>query len=238
MSRPLVSTIVGYEQDGRVLELVDTLRNCKSAGLNPRIFLSRPPAGKEQSRINQKRARDWAMRQGADLLFLEDDLIFNNKLFNYFFNETMLHHRDDVVFFYSHDSFPAFHLLFDNEFARVIKDVSKKIDVGFYDFVSYERLHFGQAVYIPNRVLHLMSFYLRLYARRTGGELLPTDALLSHTLTKIRHTKKHVNAYVTLPHPVQHRHVRSGRESENEGSDKSKISFTFKRGLRLVDSWV
>lgn len=235
MLRPLVATMVGYEQDGRLLELMKTLRGCKLAGLNPRIFLSNPPAGKEQSRINQKRARDWAFSQGADLLFLEDDLIFNDKLFEYFFNETLLHHRDDVIFFYSHDSLLAHHSLFPFEFSRAITNPTYPIDIGFYEFFSYSRLHFGQAVYIPNYVLHLMSLYLRLHARRTNGSLLPTDALLSYTLDKIRHSKRHVNAYVTLPHPVQHKHVRSGREAENEGADGIKISLTFARGLELVD---
>jgi len=235
MDRNFVCTIVGYEQDGRILELIETLRNCKNVGLNPKIFLSKPPAGKEQSRINQKRARDWAISQNADLLFLEDDLIFNRELFTYFLNRTLNEHRNDVVFFYSHDTSQDSHLFYDEKIIEVIKNPSKKIDYQFYKFIGYERLHFGQAVYIPLRVLKLMSGMLRKYYRRKR-ELLPTDALLSLTLSfRPPGWEGEVSAYVTLPHPVQHRHARNGRENEHEGRDIKKVSLSFGRGFNDID---
>jgi hypothetical protein len=232
MYRKLVCTIVGYEQDGRILELIETLRNCRKAGLAPRVFLSNPPAGKEQSRINQKKARDWAMSQDADLLFLEDDLIFNDKLFHYFLNRTMQEHKDDVVFFYAHDTSSDSHLFYDNKTIELIKNPNKKIPPFFYKFPNYERLHFGQAVYIPLRVLKLMTGVLRDYVRSGSGELMPTDSLVSLTLSNRRYGWIGlIDAYVTLPHPVQHRHVRIGREGENEGRDAGrKRSLSFGRG--------
>jgi len=238
MHRELVCSIVGYEQDGRVMELIKTLRNCKRVGLSPRIFLSSPPAGKEQSRINQKRARDWAIKKESDLIFLEDDLIFNDKLFEYFLDVTLREYKNDVVFFYSHDTAQDFHFLYDKDMLSLVKNPSKKISNQFYKFISYERLHFGQAVYIPLRVLKLMSGTLKQYYKK-NRELLPTDALLSLTLTKKPvGWEGNVNAFVTLPHPIQHTHARNGRENENEGRDTQKRSLSFERGIdNIRDSW-
>lgn len=225
MERKIIATMVGYEQDGRILELANSLRQIKNAGLEPAVFLSKPPAGREQSRLNQKRARDYALNEGADLFFFEDDIDVNLPLFNYFFSELLNNYRDKVVFFYSHDSSTFLRDMFEADIVMRIINPKKRLEKGFYKFKSTRRLYFGQAVYIPNHVLPLMALTLREHANETRGELLPTDSLLSKTLTKFN-----LDAFVTLPHPIQHRHVRNGRELELEGRDE-KFSRSFQRGV-------
>ena len=139
-----------------------------------------------------------------------------------------------MVFFYAHDTSNNSHRFYDNEILPIIKNPTKKISPQFYKFIKCEKMYFGQAVYIPLRVLKIMTGVLRSYYKEKK-ELIPTDALLSLSIISMAHSgwAGKIDAYVTLPHPIQHRHARNGRELENEGSDDKKYSLSFERGLDI-----
>jgi hypothetical protein len=223
-----VSTIVGCNFEGRDKELYKSLEQIHELGVKPEIFWSGLPVGKEQSRINQKRARDWAVSQGKDLLFFEDDIDINIPLFRFFLPRAVSRTDGCPTFFYAHDNSLFLKNYYESDVIKKVLNPEEYISPSVFKVPIVKRLFFAQAVYIPFTTLVLMSDTLRDYSRGNNGELIPTDMLLTLTLQKHK-----MNAFITLPHPVQHRHVRIGRENESEGFQSQKFSRTYERGLKV-----
>ena len=230
--RPLLCSVLSAAERRATRER--TLTQLKAAGLNPVVSLNTPTeanaaiAEDERARLESLGYRVWitgdptrgyggrnniaggrpaffeALDTGADLLYCEDDIDLAPDFLWYLDEARAV--RDAVTYLYCHDGRGDKQL--GNRYGHTIWRALKRcmyyrepFPPGLYRVRDTTKLNSGQAIVFPHEVLHL----------------LPLDELNhSHSAvdmwTQSRVTKVGVPILVALPHPVQHRHDRTGRQ--------------------------
>lgn len=243
--RPLLCSVLSAAERRATREL--TLTNLKAVGLDPVVSLNTPTehnaaiADQEREHLEQRGYRVWvtgdptkgyggrnnmlggqpafyeALETGSDLLYCEDDIDLAPD-FLWFLDEARAV-RDAVTYFYTHDGRGDKQLgaRYGLHVWRALKRCMYYREPfeprGLYRARDTTKLNSGQAIFFPHEVL----------------TLLPLDELNhSHSAvdmwTQNRVTRAGVPILVALPHPVQHRHDRTGRQP-SANPNKTSQSF-------------
>lgn len=197
-----------------------TLDHLKQAGLEPIVFESDPREyGYEHGHkfCNAQVSADaleFALSKNDDLLFCEDDI----RLAPYFtyFLEAYVKPANQVTYLYAHDKKERLELIYPPE---LLEQVQKKtlIQPTLTKVHSLEYLPFTQCVYIPLWFMKMLDFA----DLRTGQKAIDV------WLYRIVYPKMHYLPSMMLPHPVQHKGIRTGRHSAENQAFKKSQSFNF-----------
>jgi hypothetical protein len=247
--RPLLCSVLSAAERRTTRDL--TLAQLTAAGLKPVVSLNTPThenaaiADKEADHLKSAGYRVWitgdpekgygghnniaggrpaffeAFETGSDLLYCEDDIDLAHD-FLWFLGEARAV-RDAVTYFYTHDGRGDKQLgaRYGLHVWRSLKRCMyyrEPFPPGLYRVRDTTKLNSGQAILFPHEVL----------------QLLPLDELNhSHSAvdmwTQSRVTKVGVPILVALPHPVQHRHDRTGRQP-SVNPNKTSQSFDLRPG--------
>jgi len=198
-----------------------TVPQLERAGFAPRVFLSAcAPAGPEGNREVSHRALAWAARQGGDTLFVEDDI---DLAADFAWCVDLARQAGDLAYLYLNDA-PG--RLVQHHGRPLARDVLKRVPIrrGAHLVQRRSALFGTQCVFIPARLAAEMVRILEA-PHSPGGRGEPFDGRLH--LWARRNPAEAVR--VILPHPVQHRKDRTGRE----GTMREMRSYSF--GLPITN---
>ena len=157
------------------------------------------------------KAIELALEKKTNLLVCEDDIYFS-KHFGVYANWAA--EKDEITYFYAHDKVDKMSYLYDRDTKNLIKANQGVALKRLYKLWTTRFLPFTQCVYIPHR--HLEAF--NLDSIREG--LQSFDLWLADY---IRSNK--VTPFIALPHPVQHKNIRLGKENTEGQEWKRSMSF-------------
>ena len=182
-----------------------TIPQFQAQGIEPKVFLSPcTPAGPRQNNIVSLEALEYALDD--DCLFIEDDIDIAPDFAG------RLAEAENVTYFYLNDNPDRLFRTYPSEQAQAILK-GEPLSPGIYKVLSTSFLFGSQCVYLPKDFLPLVRNMLLRHREQ------PMDGALVKTFRKYR-----TPVYVCLPHPVQHRHDRTGRSADN----KVKRSMSFR----------
>jgi hypothetical protein len=171
-------------------------------GVTPEVFLSPcNPAGPTHNREVAYRALSWAASFARPVLFVEDDIDVGP---DFAWHVDVAVGLDALTYLYLNDTVSRLRAHHGRELAERITNRAR-IERGAYAVRERAALFGTQCVVIPARLVPVMIERLSSDEAARGEH--PTDGVL-HVWAR-RHP--HEGVYVMLPHPVQHRQVRTGR---------------------------
>ncbi len=227
----MITTVMG---SCRVRELARarTLPQLHAAGLNPIVFLSPcDPAGPEQNRLVALDAMRHATGIGLPTLYVEDDIDVDPVLFPWAID--LAERLDAVTYLYLNDQPTRLRLHFGNDVTQTITE-GGMLTRGAYAIRTRAALFGTQAVLIPARLLGTMVELLEdTTSSRSWRQ--PWDGRLHLWLRK----NPQERVFSILPHPVQHRQDRTGRNETRTvmRSMSFGMSWTNAIGMEFVDDW-
>jgi hypothetical protein len=181
-----------------------TVPQLEAAGFTPRVFLSPcEPAGPEGNREVAHRALSWSAAQGGDTLFVEDDIDLAP---DFAWCVNLARQAGDLAYLYLNDA-PG--RLIQHHGRALARDILNGAPIrrGAHLVQRRSALFGTQCVFIPARLVPVMVDALEAPHSPMGrGE--PFDGRLH--LWARRTPAEAVR--VILPHPVQHRKDRTGRD--------------------------
>jgi hypothetical protein len=210
-----------------------TIPQLRAAGLDPLIFLSPcDPAGPEQNRAVAHAAITHATALNQPTLYVEDDIDLDPLLFRWALDLAV--RVDAVTYLYLNDTPARLREHFGREIERSITN-EETIVRGAYAIRERAALFGTQAVVIPARLLPTMSSILEpdAGARRR----MPWDGRLHTWLREHRDER----TFSILPHPVQHRQDRTGREPSTRVMKSMSFGMRWvnpTEGTHYVDDWL
>ena len=198
-----------------------TIPQLRQAGLDPIVFLSPcNPAGATQNRAVAFEALTHAAGKRLPTLYVEDDIDIDQHLFPWALDLAV--RLDAVTYLYLNDTPARLREHFGREIERSITN-EEAIVRGAYAVRERAALFGTQCVLIPARLLDTM---LDVLSRTDGrGHRNPWDGRLHLWLRENRDER----VFSILPHPVQHRQDRTGREQTN------RIMRSMSYGMAWVD---
>jgi hypothetical protein len=211
-SNVLATVISLVERSETRLETVESL---KAFGLEPLVIESDPrDNARNHGNYNSNllaslEAIQAALDAKANLLFCEDDIYFS-KHFGVYVNWAA--EKDEIVYFYAHDKTDRLTDLYGGLKPSIAAREQREPELRA--FVRTSWLAFTQCVYIPYK--YLAEFDLEAIKAYDAS----FDIWLMNWITNRKQT-----AYVALPHPVQHKNVRLGKENETITGWKRSLSF-------------
>lgn len=177
-----------------------TIPQLREVGLDPMVFLSPcSPAGPEQNRANALAALSWAQRQGGPVLFVEDDIDLAP---DFAWHVRVAAELDALTYLYLNDTPGRLRAHHGQAVADAIL-AGHPLPRGAYAVQRRAALFGTQAVVLPEWLVP--DLVERLGATNAKE---PFDG----ELFLWARAHKHKPVYVMLPHPVQHRQDRTGRE--------------------------
>ena len=215
----------------RELARARTIPQLRAAGLDPIVFLSPcDPAGPEQNRLVALEAMQHAAALGHATLYVEDDIDVDPILFPWALD--LAERLDAVTYLYLNDQPARLRFHFGNDVTNTIMERGM-LTRGAYAIRTRAALFGTQAVMIPARLLGTMVDILEDTSVKSPRQ--PWDGRL-HTWLK-RHPEERV--FSILPHPVQHRQDRTGRQETRTvmRSMSYGMSWTDAIGMEFVDDW-
>lgn len=210
----VVATVISLVERAETRQ--ETVQSLIDFGLDVKVIESDPRddaqnyGNKKSNALASVKAIQFALENKKNLLFVEDDVYFS-KHFGVFVNWAA--ESDKVTYFYAHDETKQIPVIYPLELITQIK-AREKQEPRFIPFNSTSWLPFTQCVYIPLDVLQ--TFNLEDLAK--GG--------VSFDIWLMNHINKNKLApQLALPHQVQHKGVRLGREKQDPQPYKRSLSF-------------
>jgi len=206
-----------------------TIPQFGSVGIDVKVFTSPcNPAGFLQNRIVALQAMEYASPIGKPTLYIEDDIDLDARSFVWSLELALS--LDSVVYLYLNDQPTRLRFHFGSETAEKI---SRRIPIvrGAYKIRQRAALFGTQCVLIPARLTRQMTQILE--AERGSS---PWDGVLHLWLRK----NPQERVFSILPHPVQHRQDRTGRDPAKIPMKSLSFGMPWKDHESLspwVDSW-
>jgi hypothetical protein len=181
-----------------------TVPQLAAAGFEPKVFLSPcEPAGPEGNREVAHRAMQWALEQEDDVLFVEDDIDLAP---DFAWHARVAQELDAVTYLYLNDTPGRLREILGPRTAEAIIE-RRPIVRGAYRVRNRSAHLYGtQCVMVPQRLVGTM-----VAALESPHPVVKPAAWDSRLHAWARHNPEEP-VYVMLPHPVQHRQDRTGRD--------------------------
>lgn len=217
--RHVISVMISCETRSRTRS--ETLRQLDKQSVPVEVFTSPECETGPSNRENGVRALEWGIERARQsksthVLFLEDDLDIASN-----FEETLLEsaNRKHVTYLYITDTRGrrGMHLYGDNIW-YLISRTQIPIHAEYIRAApdKYGTLLGSQAILMP-----IKAAKLALEVMRSP----PNPDFASDSAFVAAWAKHNIDARVRIPHVVQHRHDRSGREPDPLGTIKRSLSF-------------
>ena len=209
-----------------------TIPQLRQAGLDPIVFLSPcNPAGPAQNRAVAFEALTHAAGKRLPTLYVEDDIDIDQQLFPWALDIAV--RLDAVTYLYLNDTPARLREHFGREIERSITNQHALVR-GAYAVRERAALFGTQCVLIPARLLDDMLRILEVDNIRTIR--MPWDGRLHTWLRENRNER----VFSILPHPVQHRQDRTGREQTIRVMRSMSYGMTWfdpHDGSEFIDAW-
>lgn len=216
--KPLVVVMISCQQRHEARAV--TIPQLNYYHLDPVVFLSPcKPAGSCGNAVVSRSAILYARKYNAPVLFFEDDVDLHRS-FTAFLEESM--EQDVLTYFYTHDDEEYVRLRHRKELADRVLDPKGVIEPGLYKARHGSKLLGSQAVYLPAGLVKRLRVDIAVDIGPSRGiyGCWSFDVLLDNTAIS-----EGFWPYIALPNPVQHRHVRVARDTQESISLKRSLTF-------------
>ncbi len=211
----ITTVMISCEQRATARAL--TIPQLERAGYPPQVFISPcNPAGPDENARIAGVALAWAADRGQPVLFTEDDIDLAP---DFGWHAQRAAREDALTYLYLNDSPRRLQAHLGRATARAIL-TRAPMPRGPYRIGTIAALFGTQAVLIPARLLPDIA----ALAAATNTHRMPFDGRL-HTWARATPSER---VLVMLPHPVQHRQDRTGREPSD------RIMRSLSHGIRTT----